>query len=71
MKIAVVILCLFALTGCKTTGTASVEGECRVFTDPGFAVQGVRLQDKRWIARTQESGIRVCGWPRPTAEKGI
>jgi hypothetical protein len=43
-------------------------GECKVFDDPGFAVQGARLKDKQWIGATQEKGIDVCGWKRPRAE---
>jgi hypothetical protein len=45
---------------------ASVSGECRVFHDPGFAVQGKRLKDKQWIGKTQEQGIQVCNWKRPS-----
>lgn len=52
--------------GCAGVKPASVEGECGVFTDPGFAVQGKRLKDKQWIGKTQEKGIEVCGWKRPT-----
>lgn len=62
-------LLLPGLAACSvTSGTATVEAECRVFTDPGFPVQGKRVKDQRWIARTQEKGISVCGWPRPEAE---
>lgn len=52
--------------GCAGSGPASVQGgECKAFHDPGFAVQGKRLQDKQWIGKTQETGIQVCGWKRP------
>lgn len=54
------------LAGCVSTGPATVEGECRLFRDPGFAVMGARPQDSRWIARTQETGIAACGWERPS-----
>jgi len=55
------------LGGCASMGPASVAGgECRVFDDPGFAVQGRRLRDAQWIGRTQEKGIQVCHWKRPT-----
>ncbi|BEV44431.1 hypothetical protein CRBSH125_06140 [Afipia carboxidovorans] len=64
MRIATVML-LLALTGCASPGPATIEGECKLFTDPGFAVQGKRLQDKQWIGKTQETAIRVCGWNRP------
>ncbi len=53
--------------GCASVMPASVgSGECRVFHDPGFAVRGKRLQDAQWIGRTQETGIKVCNWKRPT-----
>lgn len=65
-----IVLMVFAavlLGGCATSNLpASVRGgECRVFTDPGFAVRGKRLRDSQWIGRTQEKGITVCGWARP------
>ena len=57
----------FILSGCAGQMPASVMGgECKVFDDPGFAVRGKRLIDSRWIGRTQEKGIQVCGWRRPT-----
>lgn len=57
------------LAGCANNGPGSVlGGECKVFTDPGFAVQGKRLKDKQWVGKTQETGIDVCGWKRPAAE---
>lgn len=53
--------------GCASLGPASVAGgECKVFHDPGFAVRGARLKDAQWIGRTQETGIKVCRWRRPT-----
>jgi len=63
-KFLPVAFCL-ALAGCPQP-PGSVEGECKVFSDPGFAVQGKRLKDKQWIGRTQEQGITVCGWERPS-----
>lgn len=67
MRPALIVLALSVmLAGCAGSSPASVEGECRVFTDPGFAVQGKRLQDRRWIGATQEKGIQVCKWARPT-----
>jgi hypothetical protein len=53
------------LAACQSTGPASVAGECRIFSDPGFAVRGEHPVDSRWISRTQEAGIAACGWPRP------
>lgn len=57
----------FLVSGCATTSVpASVAGgECHVFHDPGFAVRGRTLRDNQWIGRTQETGIRICGWKRP------
>jgi hypothetical protein len=66
VKIVLVLAAMLFLTGCAGVGPASISGgECRVFKDPGFAVQGKRLKDKQWIGRTQEVGIDVCGWKRP------
>jgi hypothetical protein len=60
------IVALLALAGCASNNApASVVGECKVFTDPGFRVMGVRSKDKQWIANTTETGIQVCGWQRP------
>lgn len=57
----------FTLSACASIGPASVAGgECKIFRDPGFAVRGKRLQDAQWIGRTQETGISVCKWRRPT-----
>lgn len=56
-----------SLGGCnRGTGPASLAGECSAFTDPGFQVQGKWLKDKQWIGKTQEKGIEICGWKRPT-----
>ena len=57
---------MLLLGGCGTVAPATIEAECVLFPDPGFAVQGQRLQDKRWIGRVQETGITVCNWQRPT-----
>lgn len=65
MRVAAVVSFLF-LAGCATDGPATIDAECHVFTDPGFAVQGKRLKDKQWIGKTQEKGIKVCNWKRPT-----
>lgn len=66
MKPAIIIAACVLLAGCAGSMPASVEGECHVFTDPGFAVQGKRLKDKQWIGATQEKGITICNWRRPT-----
>ena len=66
-RIVMLLVVGFTLSACASIGPASVQGgECRVFDDPGFAVQGKRLKDSRWIGRTQEKGITVCKWRRPT-----
>lgn len=62
----VVLLAALLLAGCGSNRPATIlGGECKVFTDPGFAVQGKRLKDKQWIGKTQEKGIQVCQWARP------
>jgi len=61
----IILAAALALAGCVGYRPASIEGECKVFSDPGFAVQGKRLKDKQWIGKTQEQGITVCGWKRP------
>lgn len=66
MRIAIIVIMVVGLGGCAGQMPGSVlGGECRVFTDPGFAVRGKRAQDSRWIGATQEKGIDVCGWQRP------
>ncbi|MEJ8571209.1 hypothetical protein [Microbaculum marinum] len=64
-KLALAICSALTLTGCVSNAPATVEAECRLFTDPGFAVRGAEPRDQRWISRTQEIGIRSCGWDRP------
>jgi hypothetical protein len=66
MRLLLLAACSLALTACTTTGPASVAGECKLFSDPGFAVRGERIIDQRWISKAQESGIAACGWKRPT-----
>ena len=67
MKIIIAMGLAAFVAGCAGQMPASVAGgECRLFTDPGFAVRGQRVVDKRWIGATQEKGIAVCGWKRPT-----
>lgn len=66
MRTIIIIMAGLMLSGCAGSMPASVlGGECRVFTDPGFAVQGKRVQDRRWIGAVQEKGISVCHWQRP------
>ena len=66
LVLASLLLSSALLAGCQTSSApATVEAECRVFTDPGFAVRGATRVDQRWISGTQETGIRVCGWKRP------
>ena len=64
----IVLIGVLALAGCASTRPATIGGECRVFHDPGFAVQGKRLKDRRWIGATQEVGISTCGWKRPKGD---
>lgn len=65
LQVASIIIGALLLSGCASSRPATINGECRVFRDPGFAVRGARLQDKQWIGRTQQTGIDVCGWQRP------
>ena len=65
MKLAIIVVASALLAGCAGSMPASVDGECGVFSDPGFAVQGKRLKDKQWIGATQEKGIAICKWTRP------
>jgi hypothetical protein len=66
MRVVLAIFIGAFMAGCAGHMPASVEnGECKVFKDPGFAVQGKRLKDKQWIGKTQEQGISVCNWKRP------
>jgi hypothetical protein len=62
---------LLLLSACanedRTPAPVTVEAECRLFADPGFAVEGKRREDRQWIAQTQETGIQSCGWLRPSA----
>lgn len=68
-RLASVISSAIILAGCAgTPKPASIDGECRVFSDPGFPVQGKTPRDQRWISVTQEAGIASCGWKRPKAE---
>lgn len=56
-----------ALGACQhSPAPASVAGgECKIFADPGFRVLGATADDQTWINKTQETGIRSCGWQRP------
>lgn len=65
MKIFLIVMMGVFLKSCGDDSPATVEGACKVFTDPGFAVRGKRPIDSRWIGATQEKGIDVCGWKRP------
>ena len=65
----IILLSLLAplLGGCwwNDKPASVINGECKIFDDPGFAVRGKRLKDNQWIGKTQEAGIEVCGWHRP------
>jgi predicted RNA methylase len=60
------IIAAILLSGCQTTGRASLAGECAAFQNPGFAVQGKRRMDQQAVDRFLETGIVTCGWSRPT-----
>jgi hypothetical protein len=65
MREIIIFAMAIALAGCAGSAPATIGGECQIFKDPGFAVQGKRLKDRQWIGKTQETGIEVCGWQRP------
>lgn len=61
------------LAACQTSpAPASVAGgECKIFADPGFRVLGATADDQTWINKTQETGIRSCGWQRPPKRQAL
>lgn len=64
------VLCFSALmlSGCVTTGPASIKGgECRIFERPQYAVRGLRQYDQDWIDSQVEGGVGGCRWKRPAA----
>lgn len=71
VRFSVLSMIVMTLTACGTLSKepASIKGECGVFTNPGFAVRGKRLQDQRAIdAQWIEPGIAACGWARPETD---
>jgi hypothetical protein len=72
---AIALASLFALSlaACQhSPAPASVAGgECKIFADPGFRVLGATADDQSWINRTQETGIRSCGWQRPPKRQAL
>lgn len=66
LRPALVFLLSLSLLGCQhSKKPASIVGECHSFTDPGRVVKGKERPDQRWIDKQIETGIGVCGWPRP------
>lgn len=67
MRIALIaaLAGLLAACGDKPPLPATISGECRVFTDPGYAVKGKTKRDQFWIDSNLESAYASCGWPRP------
>lgn len=66
---ALCVIAIIGLAGCGTSpaGPASIKGECQVFQDPGFAVQGKRPKDQRAIdTQWLEPGIGAGCFKRPT-----
>lgn len=61
------LILVAALAACQhSPAPASVAGgECKIFADPGFRVLGLTKVDQTWINKTQETGVRSCGWQRP------
>lgn len=62
--LAVLLISATTMAGCGTNAPASVKGECKVFTAPGRVVVGKERVDQRWIDKTVEIGVTVCGWER-------
>jgi hypothetical protein len=56
------------LGGCQEASVADIKGACDAFERPEQPVLGKRKIDQRWIDRAVETGVTVCGWPRPKAE---
>lgn len=71
MRTCALIVISLLLGACaeKPPVPASIAGECRVFTDPGYAVKGKTRRDQFWIDSNLESAYASCGWPRPGRAK--
>lgn len=68
MRILMIVAAALALSGCASTGPASIKGgECRVFERPEYAVRGKKPYDQDWIDSQVEGGVGACGWKRPAA----
>jgi hypothetical protein len=67
VKRLALLLLLFPLAACQTTGGGSVAGSCTLFERPPYAVRGARSYDQDWIDSTIEGGIGGCKWARPAA----
>jgi hypothetical protein len=66
MRALIIIAAALALSGCASTGPASIKGgECRIFERPAYAVQGKKPYDQDWIDSQVEGGVGGCGWKRP------
>lgn len=67
-QVALAALIALGLAGCHETSVADIRGACDAFERPEQPVLGKRKIDQRWIDRAVETGVTVCGWPRPKAE---
>jgi len=65
--LAAALLAAAALAGCASTAPATATGECRVFRAAPHAVRAGTPSGQRWVDTTIETGVRVCGHPRPPA----
>ena len=69
LKLTLAGAALLALTACQEqVGVADIKGACDAFERPDRPVLGKRKIDQRWIDRAVETGVTVCGWPRPKSE---
>lgn len=66
MKRILLLLPIITLAGCATAPKVSVmNGECKTFERPPYAIRGLRQYDQDWIDSTIEGGVGACGWQRP------
>lgn len=64
---ALVISVAAVLAGCVLSSPApkTVEAECRLIPEPPHAVKARTSAGQDWADDLTETGVRVCGYPRP------
>ena len=60
-------LLALTLAGCQSASPPTVSGECAVIRPAPYAVKADTRVGQRWIDRTIEAGVAVCGHRRPPA----